>query len=188
MDRNGVYRWVIWWVANIWSYFNPPSCWKCHLRWLQATRETCLLQLPPWDAKNIQKPLPHASSQLTVTCDHSVLWTWKSNFVNLQAQLLSQPTGPIIPVCCLPIGKKPQPTSRAKHGECCCYRWLLKFEVKRLAAWCGGLQRLHLGVARHPKVSGMPSPQVCRVDLWGCDNKFSDLDRRLATVLDLKLS
>lgn len=93
-----------------------------------------------------------------------------------------------VPVCCLPIGQQQPPTSRAKHGECCCYRWLLKFEVKRLAAWCGGLQRLHLGVARHPKVSGMLSPQVCRVDLWGCDNKFGDLDRRLTTVLDLKLS
>ena len=43
-----------------------------------------------------------------------------------------------VPVCCLPIGQQQPPTSRAKHGECCCYRWLLKFEVKRLAAWCGG--------------------------------------------------
>jgi hypothetical protein len=43
-------------------------------------------------------------------------------------------------------------------------------------------------VARQPKGSGMLSPQVCRVDLWGCDNKFGDLDRRLTTVLDLKLS
>ena len=117
------------------------------------------------------------------------------SFVNLKIKLCESAQLPCtanravkVPVCCLPIGQQQPPTSRAKHGECCCYRWLLKFEVKRLAAWCGGLQRLHLGVARHPKVSGMLSPQVCRVDLWGCDNKFGDLDHRLTTVIDLKLS
>lgn len=76
------------WVANIWSYFNPPLLLKVSLEVITSHKGDMPTATSPLGC---QKPLPHASSQLTVTCDHSVLWTWKSNFVNLHNFLHSQP-------------------------------------------------------------------------------------------------
>ena len=134
-----------------------------------------------------QKPLPHASSQLTVTCDHSVLWTWKSNFVNLHNFLHSQPgckSSSVLPA--------DWPTAAAHISR---ETWRMLLLPLAVEIWSEKVGCLVWGATAatswsgpSSKVSGMLSPQVCRVDLWGCDNKFGDLDHRLTTVLDLKLS